>query len=221
MNILTFTVIDRTLTLTINQNQTQSFELDQLKDIGFLSLSTDRTSAVFIRAFITPSQHFLVADIRQQATTPAQAFERLWKAHFRRNFALVGLNDQDFQEFFSLAEVIFSQCFQQITQLSEAAKSGRSLQKGYFEPTNDGLRWVEPQSAQPVVPPLELVSIPQPARSHQSSQISQLICNNSFGVEANLLARQPELADFAVDIKCNDHPVWSSIGGALAVAKRE
>lgn len=220
MNFPTFTVIDRTLTLTVNQNQTQSFELGQLKDIGFLSLSTDRTLAVFIRAFITPDQQFLVADIRQQATTPVQAFEQLWQAHFRRNFAIVGIREADYQEFSRLAETVFFQCFQQVAQLTQAAKSGRSLQKGYFEPTNDGLRWVEPQSAQPVVPPLKLVPVSHMAIDQQGSQLSQLISKNGFGVEASLLARQPELAGFVEDTNWNDHPVWSSICGALALAEK-
>lgn len=220
MNIPTFTVTDRTLTLTSNQNPIQSFELDQLKDIGFLSLGTGRTPAVFIRAFITPAQQFLVADVRQPATTPTQAFERLWQAHFRRNFAIVGIPESEHQEFSPLAEAVFSQCFQQIAQLTQAARSGRSLQKGYFEPTTDGLRWVEPRSAQPVVPPLKLVSVPQEAMGHQGCQIAQLICNNGFGIEASLLARQPELVDLAQDINWNDHPVWGSVCGALALTKR-
>lgn len=220
MNIPTFTVIDRTLCLTTPECRVQSFELDQLKDIGFLSLSTDRTSAVFIRAFITPGQQFLVADIRQQSTTPTQAFERLWQAHFRRNFAIVGMSESEYQEFAPLAETVFSQCFQQIAQLTQAAQSGKSLQKGYFEPTNDGFRWVEPRSAQPVVPPLKLMPVSQLAIDQQGNDLPHLMYQNNFGVEASFLARYPELVDFVRDINWNDHPIWYSVCGALALAEK-
>jgi hypothetical protein len=130
----------------------REFPLDSLADFGFLVLEPD--GFAIARVFRAPDGTRLLADAHAFAGTPETAFERLWHGHFKRNFLIVGMTEDDAHATARIRDAVFAACLERSIRLAAHAANGRILQIGHFEETPDGLRRILPRGAAPTVPPL-------------------------------------------------------------------
>jgi hypothetical protein len=186
----------------------REFPLDSLTDFGFLVLEEERFAIA--RLFRAPDGTRLLADARAFDGGPEAAFERLWHGHFKRNFFLVGMEEDSFHATAELRETVFAACAERAERLT--APAARNLQIGHFEQTPDGLRRILPRGDSPTVPPLVLrpVQIPAdhlPPEAGNSVQIS-VDLKVSISSEINLTLKESILGivTLSFDAKiCQEH----------------
>ncbi|MBX7222260.1 MAG: hypothetical protein K1Y36_20090 [Blastocatellia bacterium] len=181
-----FTVADRLVQFTDGNGKTVQAELGELTDFGFLEISP--SGNLLGRSFVTPDGMLLVADLKSFPGTVETAFERLWHAHFRRNFKRVGMGLAQWNELHSMGETVFQRCLEQLPA------PGRKFQQGYLEPTAAGFRPILPRGVNPSLPELALTGLNETEISQGLACLPVLIESRTLFLHeglVDLLSQEP------------------------------